>query len=261
MMGLDVYVGTLTRYLVGDWELMAETAARELGIPFEVARAEPVPDDAITDPDTVRSAVLDWRRGLAKALEVPCDWAEADAMPYFTDKPNWDGYASMLLLAAHVEHPETSVPEALPDDPFKHPLLEAVFLGTKTGVLGRRKRPEEPPRFFALYTPELWLPIDVDGVWSADFVTGDELQMASVRTLISQLRELVDALQLDEKGLAAARSSGGVSAVNEVSENDNATLVEVTPAPPAELGRFGLAVFLDLAERADEHQLPLKLDY
>jgi hypothetical protein len=38
-------------------------------------------------------------------------------------------------------------------------------------------------------------------------------------------------------------------------------VVEVMPAPPSELGRFGLAVFLELAEKAHEHQLPLKLDY
>ena len=31
-MGLDLYVGSLTRYFVGDWELMAQKVARELGM-------------------------------------------------------------------------------------------------------------------------------------------------------------------------------------------------------------------------------------
>jgi hypothetical protein len=260
-MGLDVYVGTLTRYLVGDWELIAETTARELGIPFEIARAEPLPADAITDPDTVRNAVLEWRGALAEALGAPCDWAEADAMPYFTDKPGWDGYASLLLLAAHVERPEIPLPEALPEDPFKHQLLESVLRGTKTGLLGRRKAPEAPPRFVALYTAELWLPIDVDGVWTASFVTGDELPMAAVGMLRFQLRELAETLGLEEDDLAAARSSGGVITENGGGGGDDAILVEAVPAPPAELGKFGLAVFLDLAEKAHEHRLPLKLDY
>ena len=37
-MGLDLYVGSLTRYHVGDWELVAQTAARELGLPLKVVR-------------------------------------------------------------------------------------------------------------------------------------------------------------------------------------------------------------------------------
>lgn len=41
-MGLDVYVGSLTRYYSGDWESVVEQAAREQGLDFHVLRvAEP----------------------------------------------------------------------------------------------------------------------------------------------------------------------------------------------------------------------------
>lgn len=35
-MGLDVYVGTLTRYYSGDWELITQRVGRELGLTVEV---------------------------------------------------------------------------------------------------------------------------------------------------------------------------------------------------------------------------------
>src|SRR5206468_184676 len=121
--GLDVYVGTLTRYLVGDWELATERFAREAGIPFQVIRTNE-PEDPVRDPDVVRDAVLDWRTALSEGLGADLSWAESDAMPYFTDKPDWRGYNSLLLLAAHDEHPGLPLPDELPEDPFAHPLLE-----------------------------------------------------------------------------------------------------------------------------------------
>jgi hypothetical protein len=39
-MGLNVYVGTLTRYYAGEWELVTQTAAREAGLSFEVVRKQ-----------------------------------------------------------------------------------------------------------------------------------------------------------------------------------------------------------------------------
>lgn len=39
-MGLDVYVGSLTRYHGGDWETVVQQAAREQGIDVHVLRVE-----------------------------------------------------------------------------------------------------------------------------------------------------------------------------------------------------------------------------
>jgi hypothetical protein len=59
-MGLDVYVGTLTRYVVGDWELTVETLGRQLGIPVRIEHAEPERDDAIRDPESRGTGVRIW---------------------------------------------------------------------------------------------------------------------------------------------------------------------------------------------------------
>jgi hypothetical protein len=49
-LGLDIYVGSFTRYYSGDWELVAARVAREIGATFEVVRQHD-PPDAIRDPE------------------------------------------------------------------------------------------------------------------------------------------------------------------------------------------------------------------
>jgi hypothetical protein len=258
--GLDVYVGSLTRYLTGDWELVTETQARELGIPIRVERLNE-PEDAIRDPDVVRDAVLDWRNTLSAALGKPLEWREDDVAPYFTDKPDWRGIVGLHMLAAHVEHPELELPHEQPEEPFDHPLLQAVMGSEKRGLL-RRRRDTSPPRFASLYTPEVWLPVDEDGVWQATFVTGDTVRMASVLALARDLRELADELGATEDDLHAWRESGGGGDVVGTVETDNGqVLQQVAPGTVLEEGRFGLATVLALAELAVEHRLPMKLDY
>src|SRR5579872_6323008 len=91
--GLDIYVGSLTRYYSGDWEMVAQKAARELGLELTVVRAHD-PEDAIRDPEAIRPVVLAWREQLSEALAESItdklDWDESQEAPYFTDKPTWD---------------------------------------------------------------------------------------------------------------------------------------------------------------------------
>jgi hypothetical protein len=258
--GLDVYVGSLTRYLTGDWELVTETAGRELGITVHVERLDE-PEDAIRDPDVVREAVLDWRNTLSDALGKPLEWREDDAAPYFTDKPDWGGLVSLHLLAAHVEHPELDLPLEVPEDPFEEPLLQAVIGPDKRGFL-KRRRNSDPPRFATLYTPEVWLPVDEDGVWQATFVTGDTVRMASVLALARDLRELANELGAGEDDLRTwSESGGGGEVVGTVETEGGQVLQQLAPGTVLEEGRFGLATVLALAELAVEHRLPMKLDY
>jgi hypothetical protein len=78
------------------------------------------PADAISDPYQIRPMVLAWRdqlsRGLGSNIERPLDWDETAAAPYFTDKPGWDCYSSLLLWAAYSEHPGLSRPRESVED-------------------------------------------------------------------------------------------------------------------------------------------------
>lgn len=67
-MGLDVYVGSLTRYYAGDWELITQKAAREAGVPLRIVRLKDDPADAIRDPDTLRPVIKQWRDQLSESL-------------------------------------------------------------------------------------------------------------------------------------------------------------------------------------------------
>jgi hypothetical protein len=98
--GLDVYVGSLTRYYLEGSADVVERIAHHQGLPV---------DDGQDGEEVIRAAVLRWRDGLSRwlgdRLAGPLDWDESGPAPCFTDKPGWDGYGGALLLAAHDEHP------------------------------------------------------------------------------------------------------------------------------------------------------------
>lgn len=117
-MGLDIYVGPLTRYYSGAWETIVQQAGREQGIPVEIIRTNEPSPDRITDPQVVEEAVLAWRtsleQGLGEQLGPRLEWPEGPSADYVTDKPDWDGYAAVLLLAAHDEFRAGSLPREAP---------------------------------------------------------------------------------------------------------------------------------------------------
>jgi hypothetical protein len=87
-MGLDVYVGSVTRYLIGDWETVVQKYGRESGAKVQIIRQHN-PPDAITDPLEVLPVVLRWRESLSQGLVAAggpvLDWDERADSPYFTD--------------------------------------------------------------------------------------------------------------------------------------------------------------------------------
>jgi len=103
----------MTRYLSGDWELVAQRAARELGLELTVIR-EHTAEGAIRNPEQIQPVVLAWREGLSQALreslKEPLDWNEDYRAPYFTDKPTWDCYGDLMLWAAYDEQSQLARP-------------------------------------------------------------------------------------------------------------------------------------------------------
>jgi hypothetical protein len=86
------------------------------------------------------------------------------------------------------------------------------------------------------------------------------MQMASTVLLLAQLRELTRRLGATADDLARWREDGDET-IEETLEIGGQPLERVARPSLEELAGFGLAVFLELAERAVEHRLPLKLDY
>jgi hypothetical protein len=233
-MGLDIYVGTLTRYHAGAWKTIVQQTMEAQGVPFRTIRAEGSPD-AITDLKVIEKAVREWRDDLAKALKaqsaISLDWTEGMSAPYFTDKPDWDGYGAVALMAAYQavgKPPPTEVSGEWQSDPT---IVEAKARKAYRHVL----------------EPEWWLPIRDDLVFVCPTVDNNKVQVGSSVQLREQLRALNEAtFSGSQADLANWRRNG-------------------PPDPPGKdlqhAARFGLAILVEMSTQAIEHRLPMLLDY
>jgi hypothetical protein len=269
-MGLDIYVGTLSRYYEGSWETIIQQAGREAGIPvaqlrpagplglFTQLRAllrssagggERAPEHgSVSEAEreaaearrraAARARIEAWRADLnerfAGQLPQPLDWDESDEAPYFTDKPAWDGYGSLLLLAASDEHPELPRPTGIVDDWAEHPAWQEAERG---GL--------DTSRYAHLLAPELWLPCEFPSPLDGEDPRGQDMWIGSSVVLLRLLRDLnARTFQADADTLSQWLYDGV--------EADGSFEVAA---------RFGLAMMLHLAEQSVTHRLPMKQDY
>lgn len=230
-MALDVFVGPLARYYAGDWENRAKRSggrAREAN-----------PRRRAGEGGRVLEAVLVWRDNLAASLgeraeAVPLDWDERLDAPYFTGRPGWDGFGSLVLWAAYSEHPALRPPEDLPEEWDNDAAL------VRSNAEGFRSRYSHLVR-----NVELWLPAPFAITFEGEDVDGRRVVMGSAATLGRQLAEL-----------NASTWKGD--------EADIATWARRAPTTRANLelrARHAFAVMADLARRAVENRLPMKLDF
>jgi len=220
--GLDVYVGSLTRYYVESSADVVERIARHQGM--EVSAGQ----DA---EEVIRAAVVGWRDGLSRwlgdRLDGPLDWDESSPAPCFTDKPGWDGYGGTLLLAAHDEHPELPAPAQVSADWPDDPAYQAA------------SAPGAGSRYHQLLTPELWLPCRFAFTVRTQDITGEEVELGSSMALLDQLELLSTRYRLDGRPPDPAADGHSLSAA----------------------AGNGLAVLRRLAERSVINRLPMKLDF
>jgi len=107
------YTSVLTRYHSGEWELITQQAAREVGLTIRIIRQDD-PADTVRDPKRIRPIVLEWRESLSASLAEhvasPLEWDERWGVLYFKDKPTWDCYADLILWAAYDEQRQLQCP-------------------------------------------------------------------------------------------------------------------------------------------------------
>lgn len=236
-MSLDVYVGSLTRYYAGEWENIAEKAARERGAQYQMMRSGGSAY-RVRDPDRIHPAVLAWRSTLRESLgnkiAAPLEWDETLEAPHFTGRPGWDGFGSLVLWAAYAEHPALRRPASLPEEWDNDPAL------VRSNLSGFRSRYSHLVR-----NVELWLPCAFEFTFEGEDVDGRRVVVGSTMTLHRQL---------DDLNAATWKAD-----VNSTAGWGREPLSE--DAPLEHNARYALAVLLDLARRAVEHKLPMKLDY
>jgi hypothetical protein len=220
--GLDVYVGSLTRYYLEGADDVLEPIARHQGMAV---------DDGQDAEEVIRAAVLSWRERLSRwlggRLARPLDWDESAPAPCFTDKPGWDGYGGALLLAAHDEHPELPPPASVSADWPDDPAYQAA------------SAPGAGSRYAQLLTPELWLPCRFEFTVRIQDVCGEEVELGSSLALLDQLELLSARHRLDGQPPEPAGDGHSLAAA----------------------AGNGLAVLLRLAERSVTSRVPMKLDF
>jgi hypothetical protein len=227
-MALDVFVGSLTRYYTGDWRNVAERSAGRRGAASPIGRAR--------DAESVRPTVLAWRETLAASLAsnviMGLDWDESAGTPYFTGRPGWDGFGSLVLWAAYAESPALRRPESLPEGWDDDPAL-------------RRSNAQGSRYSHLVRHVELWLPSAFDFTFEGEDVDRRRIVMGSAPALARQLGDL-----------NAATWKAGASQI--------ARWARRPPLDDAALeakARHAFAVLLGLVQRSVDHRLPMKLDY
>jgi hypothetical protein len=199
-----------------------------MGASYQVIQPHPEADDAVTDPAVIKDAVVTWRRslemGLKQHLTDGLSWSEEPDAPYFTDRPAYDGYAGLVLLAAHSERPEFPLSEQAVSQWQEDDAFRAVTL------------PDFKSRFSAVYDVEIWLPSRFSFKFKAPDVAGATVWFGSSVSLYEQLRHL------DEE---TYRGQFAGTPKNQFDQS----------------ARLGLEMFLRLARLSVEYQLPMKLDY
>ena len=189
-------------------------------------------------PEHLPPAVLAWRTALSERLgdniPAPLDWDETPAAPHFAGRPGWDGWAALVLWAAYAEHPVLGRPNTLPDEWENDPAL------ARSNAEGFRSRYSHLVR-----NVELWLPSAFPFTFEGEDVDGRRIVVGSAMTLHRQLADLKAATWKVADGEAADWSRRPPT--------------DGMPLEPR--ARYAFAVLVDLAQKAVDHRLPMKLDY
>src|SRR5207237_6239928 len=107
-------------------------------------------------------AVANWRRELIRSLGVNEEWDEDPGGEYYTDKPDWDGYGAVALLAAYEEQPSLA-----PGTKVRRLLGSSVVPGVAPRQFG-----EAPALKAAVQSPARYPTLVMGGEWCLPLVGG-----------------------------------------------------------------------------------------
>lgn len=238
-MGLDVYVGPLSRYYTGQWETIIQQAARGSGLEVRVLRPTPQRRsifrrllEQLRPSLPFDQQVEQWQKEVSGLAGTPIEWDDRLDRDYFTDKPAWDCYGALLLKAAYDDQRATAYP-ATANDWSDNPILKesSSNLDSKYSHL--------------LNDTEFWLPAKFDWPFLAGTLGQTDVMIGSTIALLEQLQRLNESTwKASDEAITDWRREGAAFG-----------------APFENSAQFGFAVFYELTQLAVQHRLPMKLDY
>lgn len=232
-MAFDIYAGGFSRFYARQWDNEAQAHAKETGTHYQMIYAGDDPGPA--DWDEIQEAVQDWRGAIINGLRehVPSDlmWSEEKSAPYFTDRPGWDAYSALIVMAACTACNE-ALPARLDEDALSSDLVMRTY------------DPQMRNAFRSITKTQIWLPGSFE--FSFDFVDlGNEpVHVGSVKALNADLASICLKQGITPQDLESALQEGYA---------DDADLKT--------LATFGLAVFTHIASKAQQNQLPILLSF
>ena len=258
-MGLNVYAGTLTRYYANNWKCAVQQWAEAHGYTFRKidTNGEQVTDEGI-DPVGVQQALEVWRDEVLEALASPeepplAPWPENNEAPYYTDKPDWDAFGAMLLVAACHLCDEPVPPTVEKDwDYPQHPLID-------------RLARNENQQWSLFRGVGLWLPLPDSFLVRGPLPTGDVAMIGTVAGLRAELEQLNEmAWQASEETILGWSETEGYPADGTLGPDGKLLeqeMEEHTRYDTQSLAKFSFSVFWQAARFAEEKMTPVLLDF
>lgn len=235
-MGLDIYVGTLTRYYSGNWKTIVQQYAEQTGTTVQIVRQNEV-EDGLTDPKEIQVISEAWRDNLSVALKEHTNssifWTENHELDYCTDKPDWDCFGAVILWALYQEQ-NLIAPKIFEKD------------WTDSDVFKQSNLPDYQTKYSGLTQDcEFWLPIDIDFTFRYPDPTGKEIGIASSKRLQEQLDNLNrETWKANLEMIESWRKN----------IDPNTTSFE-------EKAQFGFSILKELVKYSVDNKLPMRLDY
>lgn len=206
-MGLDIYVGTLTRYYSGNWKLINQQIAEQEGMSFSIR----TPEGEYTPPahnqeeiEEIQNTIEEWQTYLLDSM--PKDyketmWDENMTKGYFTDKPGWDAWEALAIFQY----------ATLLNNPFPKTFCENML-----GKYSLLEEGEEKGIQSSLMKVQLWLPLKHSIMFSFTDPMNKDATMATVSFLENELIELNNTTwKADERTILSWRNDEYYNPVKE----------------------------------------------
>lgn len=256
-MGLDIYAGTMTRYYAHNWKTAVQQWAEEHGYAFHriTPGGDEVSEDKKISPAEIQAVIENWQQQILSAITQPgqkpyAPWTENNEKPYYTNKPDWDAFGAMLLVAAcHIY--EEPVPDTVEKNwPFlDHPLINRLSKDTK----------KASPLFRGT---SCWLPLPDSLIIQGPMPTGNQAMIATTAGLRKELEQLNQmAWQAGEDMILQWAYTEGYPADGTAGADGVITMgAEYIRYNTQSLAKYAFSLFYQALKFAEENRVPVLLD-
>ena len=260
-MGLDVYAGTLTRYYSQNWKTVVQKWAEANGYKFHIINpltnedSEPKEDSS---PEEIHEAIVAWQNDLIKALSSSLEktfspWSENADIPYYTNKPDWDAFGALLLVAACCSY-NVSIPETVEKDWdfWENPII--MRLGS-----------DKDKVWSLLKGADWWLPLPGSICFTTTLPNEEQTLVGTLDGLDKELTKINDmAWQADEATIISWATTQGYPVEEKLAQDGpfrNMDLEPDTTYNTQSLAKYAYSILYQALKFAQKHQVPITLDY